>query len=830
VILLCVAVCLDVGATDRKPDVDEIVFAVREPKGPHWYENFGYAVNSADEKMYGTLGQLCRLNLRTGVLNVLLDDAAGAVRDPQVHYDGARILFSYRPGGTDYFHLYEIDSDGGNLRQLTGGPWDDIEPTYVPDGGIIFCSSRSKRWVPCWKGHVATLHRCDADGSHIRMLSSNIEQDNVPWVLPDGRILYTRWEYVDRSREDFHQLWTMNPDGTNQMTYFGNMHPKHLLIDAKPIPGTNDVLAVQSPNHGQMEHQGYVARVSVESGPDNLEALEILSSEDRFQHRIRGDRDPYPLSANEVLVANGPRLYLMNAKGEASLLYELSAELVRAGAWIHEPRPLRPRTREPIIPVRTDLTDAYGQMVVMDVYVGRNMEGIKRGAIKKLLILENLPKPVNFTGSMDPISFGGSYTLNRVLGTVPVEADGSVSAKVPPLRSLQLVALDENDLSVKRMQSFFTVMPGEVSTCIGCHEDRTMGQPDHSQLLALQRPPSEIDPIAGAPEVFDYPRDIQPIWDKYCLDCHDASTYAGRVLMTGDRGPMFTHSYFDLSARLQMADGRDLARGNYPPYTVGSYASYLLNKVDGRHYDVRVNDHELRLIKLWIDAAATFPGTYAALGSGMIGPYAELQYKTKPTIDYLSWPSMKAAKIVLDQRCAGCHEGDRKLPSTPRDNMGLRLHHLAYGDGKPRFWDPPWVKTYGDGSLRPGSLEWLRAFGDPRLRFSRHKIYNLSRPQQSLQLLAPLSKRAGGLGICGNVLPGTEDEDYQKLLAAIEDAKAYLDGITRFGMPNFRPEPEYVREMIRYGVLPADFDPATDPIDVYETDRRYWASMWHKPK
>ena len=457
------------------------------------------------------------------------------------------------------------------------------------------------------------------------------------------------------------------------------------------------------------------------------------------------------------------------------------------------------------------------------------MKGIPRGAIEKLLILENLPKPVNFTGSMDPISFGGSYTLNRVLGTVPVEPDGSVNAKVPPLRSLQLVALDEHDLSVKRMLSFMTVMPGEVSTCIGCHEQRSTVMPSNGLVQALQRPPSEIQTIAGTPEVFDYPRDIQPIWDKHCLNCHDANTYAGRVLMSGDRGPMFSLSYYALSARLQMADGRDLAHGNYAPYTIGSAASYLMNKIDGSHYGVRLDASDTRLIELWIDAGATFPGTYASLGSGMIGPYAELQYKTKPAIHFRDWPSMKAAKAVLDRRCSRCHQGDMALPATPKDTLGLRLHHLVYGEGEPRFWDPPWVRTYGDGSLRPGSLEWLKEFGDPRLRFSRHKIYNLSHPEKSIQLLAPLSKAAGGLGICGPIITDTNDGDYKKLLHAIQESKQYLDRITRFDMPNFRPEPEYVREMIRYGILPIGFDATTDPIDVYDTDRRYWESMWHKP-
>ncbi len=800
---------------------DEVVFAVRQPKGPHWYENFGHAVTDVNRTAYGAGGRLCKLDLSTGRITVLVDDPAGAVRDPQVHYDGRKILFSYRQGGSPYFQLYEINADGTDLRQLTRDPFDDLEPSYLPDGGIVFCSSRCNRFVPCWYVQVATLHRCDADGKNIRPLSSNIEQDNTPWTLPDGRVLYTRWEYVDRSREHFHHLWTMNPDGTGQMTFFGNLHPGDVYLDAKPVPGGREIIMVNSPNHGQQEHAGRIALVRLDLGADNPEAQTILNPGKNF-------RDPYPLSDDAFLVAQENRLLLMNRRGETRELFRLAGELAQGGTWLHEPRPLRPRPREPAIPPRHKLGAAAGQLVVLDIYRGRNMAGIPRGAIKKLLILENLPKPVNFTGSMDPISYGGSYTLNRVLGTVPVEADGSVNAHVPPLRSLQLVALDDQDLSVKRMLSFLTVMPGEISTCIGCHETRTESPPVRAELQALRRPPSQITPIPGTPEIFDYPRDIQPIWDRHCLKCHDVDNYAGRALLTGDHGPMFTHSYFTLSARLQVADGRDLARGNYAPYTIGSAASPLLNKLHAAHYDVALTPPELRMVKLWIDASATFPGTYAALGGGMIGPYAALQYGTRPKIDHLSWPGLKRAKEVLDRRCATCHTGALKLPGSPADDLEFKLHHLEYAGGKPRFWDPPWVKTSGDGSLRPGSVAWMKQFADPRLQFSRHILYNLSRPEQSLQLLAPLAKSAGGHAFCGDVFTGRDDPDYRALLAGVEETKVYLESITRFTMPNFRPEPEYVREMKRYGILPENHRDGA-PLDVYDTDRRYWESFWHHP-
>lgn len=227
-------------------DVESVVFAARalNPTDGHWYANFGYYSHDPDRKAYAEGTKLYRLNLRTRALTTLLADTTGGVRDPQVSYDGRKILFSYRPGGTEHYHLYEMNADGSGMHQLTSGNFDDIEAAYLPDGGIVFVSSRCKRWVNCWLTQVAVLHRCDADGSNIRALSSNNEHDNTPWPLTDGRILYTRWEYVDRGQVHFHHLWAANPDGTSQMTWFGNLHPGITMIDAKPstpgwaLPGT----------------------------------------------------------------------------------------------------------------------------------------------------------------------------------------------------------------------------------------------------------------------------------------------------------------------------------------------------------------------------------------------------------------------------------------------------------------------------------------------------------------------------------------------------------------------------------------------------------------
>ena len=335
--------------------VDKIVFAVRKVgKDGHWYANFGYHAADENVKMYTEGSQLCILECKTGKISILLNDVKGTFRDPIVHYNGKKILFSYRKGGTEDFHLYEINIDGNGLKQLTSGPFSDMEPTYLPDGDIIFISSRCKRWVPCWMTQVAFLYRCKSDGTDIHPLSSNIEQENTPWVLPDGRIAYTRWEYVDRSRVNFHGLWFMNPDGTDQMTLFGNMHPGILYIDAKPIPGTDKLIMVRSPGHGKKEHGGYISILTLKKGPDDLKAeKQITGFEKNKMKGKRGPhmlfRDPFPISKNSFLVARGPELLLMDDKGSFRIIYKLPQKWLEEKAWLHEPRAIRSRPKEKII-------------------------------------------------------------------------------------------------------------------------------------------------------------------------------------------------------------------------------------------------------------------------------------------------------------------------------------------------------------------------------------------------------------------------------------------------------------------------------------------------
>ena len=556
------------------------------------------------------------------------------------------------------------------------------------------------------------------------------------------------------------------------------------------------MLAIFSPGHGRREHEGCLTIINPAAGPDADHFARQVHTGAKF-------RDPYVVTRDVFMVARGSEIVLLDRDGTEHVIHRLDPALQKAGFQIHEPRPMRPRPYEPVVPSRVDLKQTSGRLVLANVYQGRNMAGVMPGDIQKLLVVEVLPKPINFTGGMDPLSYGGTFTLERILGTVPVEPDGSAYFELPALRSFFFVALDKDDMSVKRMQSFLTLQPGETTSCIGCHEQRTQTYQAPGDLQALRRTPSKIERDTDCPDVFDFPRDVQPILDRLCVECHGYDSterggpYAGQLILAGDRGPMFSHSYYMLTIAKLFSDGRNQAKSNYAPRTLGSSASRILKMIDGSHYDATATPREKKVLRLWIETGAPYPGTYAALGCGSIGGYAENE---QVHTDF-GWPQQKAAADVINTRCAPCHDQTSMvLPRALSDERGIS------------FWQPD--------------------FNDRRLRFARHIVFNLSQPEKSLILLAPLSEEAGGWGRCtengkpANVFANTDDPDYQRLLSLTIAGKKQLDKIKRFDMAGFRPRTAYLREMKRFGILPSH-QPTGKPIDPYALDQAYWRSLWY---
>ncbi len=760
-------------------EVESIIFVVRIPGRDHWYVTFGnYSDRQEQSKQlawkdeggllwgYGEGAALVKLNLRTGKLDTLLVDEKGGIRDPQLHYDGQKILFSYRKGGTHPYHLYEIGIDGNNLTPLTDGEFDDIEPTYCPDGSIVFCSSRCMRFVNCWLTPVAALCRCDADGKNIRLLSSNNDHDNTPWMLPDGRVLYMRWEYVDRSQVHYHHLWTMNPDGTQQTVYFGNLHPGIAMLDAKPIPGTDKVAAIFSPDHGVPEHMGLLNIVSPKKGPDDQGSARQIGT--------GWFKDPFPFSEDCFLAANNDTIWLVNGEGHFEHLFALPEEFRNRGFAVHEPRPILPHPREAVAGVRTDLSKSSGFVVLEDVYHGRSLQGLEKGKVKKLLVLKQLPKPINFSGGMEPLTINGSFTLAEILGTIPVEPDGSAYAELPALQSIFFVALDENDLAVKRMHSFVTLQPGETLSCIGCHEERTEAPKSSFGLLkAMRRAPSKPESIAGVPSIIDFPRDMQPILDKHCVSCHSPEKYDGKLDLTGDKTAMHSMSYTRLTLQGQwVVDNRNRPESNFPIYKIGSGASSLLKSLEPSHYDVKLSSEEKNLVRLWIDTSATYPGTYTSLRSGVY------------------WPILDCNPIL--ERCGECHASQetREKKIDPWLGWHFPRHYMDWGG----------------------------------------TVSNISNPERSFLLRAPLAKEAGGLGICSKIVFENKDDPlYKDIMSRLNQSRDQLNAGKRFDMPGFRPNDDYIREMQKYGFVKKDLKP-DELFDYYKAEKEYFDSWYFDPQ
>ena len=837
---------------------DEIVFAVRKPSfDGHWYANIGYYSDNVCRLPFpmGSGGGIYAYNVVTKKTRPIIEDPRGNFRDPQVHYDGKRILFSYLPAGKKHYSLYVINADGTGLTRLTGEEtdeplklpegvepststefrssaahlgnardfappgWDDYEPTWLPDDSIVFCSTRAKRYVGCWVTHVGTIYKRLPDGT-IRELSCNVEQDNTPWDLSNGQIAYMRWEYVDRSQLDYHHLWTMNQDGTRQQILYGNQKPGAVILAPKSVPDSKKIVCTYSPGHGIKEHYGPIALIDPSYGPDDSRGLKIIS-------RNNNHSDPWAFDETKFMTASRTQIKLLDERGRETTLYQLPQELIEQGFYVGEPRPLAPREREPLSPDATDPTQAEGTIALLNVYVGRKMQDVEPGTITELLVYETLPKPVHYSGGTEMTSMRGTFTIERLLGRVPVSEDGSAYFRVPANRPIFFLAMDAQGRCVKRMHSFTSVMPGENLSCVGCHEERveTAASDEKNRLMEIMKnPPSKIEPIEGVPEVFSFTRDIQPILDKHCLECHNPDREEGGFNVSGHWSPMYTISYAHLNWRKLLGDNRNRAKSNFGPYEIGSGSSRLLKLIDEKHGGVELSKTERDVVRCWLDAGANYAGTYAASAAGAIGYYM----LNRPVRNEKDWPETAAMQEAISRRCDGCH-----TPPNPKEGFGVYdLFRDYYSYRNPDDATDMFI---------PHDLS--QAHG----RFSRLEIFDLSYPELSKAVRGPLSKAAGGLGVCEAksgkpVFTDKDDPDYQTILAGIERGRRYIleeDNRPEMIVPSpnngpdcpqkFVPRWAYLREMIRYGILPVDSDPSAS-YDPYELDEKYWRSLWYKPE
>jgi hypothetical protein len=567
--------------------------------------------------------------------------ATGNVLEPRLSYDAQRIVFSFSRCLPEdpFFHIYEVRTDGSGLRQLSHGDYEDLMPSYLPDGGIIFCSTRRKGHARCFgsqfgpRWHVYTLHRMDADGSNIRTLSYHETNEWFPTVAPSGHILYSRWDYVDRHPVVHQNLWACRPDGTHPVALWGNhTESPHCTFQLQPIPNTTSVVFTASAHHSITG--GSIAVVSPNRGPNGEQALTRLTPEVRFpeaEGRINEYYDaPWPLSEDFFLVGYSPKplifepqpnepaalgIYLLDRRGNRELIYRDPA------IGCSNAIPLAARPMPPVLASTLPRGVApTGELVLTNIY--RGLGDISRGRIKALRVIQVLPKTTPVADG-PRVGLAGQEPTRAILGTVPVEPDGSARFVVPARKPILFQALDQDGFAYQTMRSITYLQPGETNSCVGCHEHRTEA-PHSKPVQALRRPASQIEPGPEGSRPFSYVRLVQPILDRHCVRCHGAQKPAGKLDLTGQVHEGFSRSYWSLCGKSAYGkSSRDAVESFVPRYggwnslhlttpggTYGARGSRLMGILLKQHADVQLSREELVRIALWIDCNSIFYGVY----------------------------------------------------------------------------------------------------------------------------------------------------------------------------------------------------------------------------
>jgi len=655
-------------------DFDKIVFIKRYTyQSTHYYTDF---IDGCEK--FG--GNICVLSLEDGSVKELVPQLRhGIFGRYDLSFDATRIVFDWKEKTGKGFRIYEVGIDGTGLRQLTFDPpderqrikkyrirrnyqhhTDDMHPCYLPDGGICFISSRCEYGILCDAPDFFTttvLYRMDPDGGNIEKLSNSSVSEAWPSITNDGRILYTRWEYLDKGATAVKCLWAMYPDGTRSAEVYGNdIDIPSAILQGRAIPGYSDLfVALGTPHCCPTNGIGTVIRIDTSKDIRTYEPMTYLtpdvkiplSGHNGFLHLRNGDWvrdysgplfiDPYPLSKEYFLVSQNADsewndygaydLYLLDESGQTMLIYddpEFSC---------YQPMPLRPRPRPPVLstPHDTQLArEGLAAVVVSDVY--RGLDGIEHGTVKYIRINEQIPRPWAarrfwpgdvYDQQHATITKDTHLGLKVQHGIVPVEEDGSAYFLVPADGNIFFQVLDANYMEIQRERTYVNYRPGEVRSCVGCHE-RTKDTPRNINLMgtlaALRRPPSRPGPQPGevtGRRVLHYPSDVQPILDKHCIRCHSGPNPPRSLELTGTMTTLFSVSYenlIDEERGLMKLIGENHPKWeniNYlPPKSLGSHASRLVKMLREGHQDLKLTREELIRITTWVDSNAQYYGSY----------------------------------------------------------------------------------------------------------------------------------------------------------------------------------------------------------------------------
>ncbi len=728
----------------------------------------------------------------------------GIYSDPDISYDAKRILFCFKGKADGSTSIYEIGLDGHGLRRLTDptphcadykgshAGVHDVSPAYLPDGRIVFTSTRGHGLVPCANEGVDILHVMNADGSDIRAISVNNVNEFDPCVLPDGRILHGRWEYVDKTALTQQSLWTIFPDGTNETALFANnmVHPEALL-DARPVPGSPHLVVAAFTPHNSPP-RGAIGMVDFVEGKNAATACYNFENKQDPTYDRGNSCEPWPLSKDAVLFSGRPKdakynvIEIMDRSGRREVVYSDPT------ICCHSPMLIQARPTEPVIPDLVRGDSRTGAFCVLDIYEG--LTGVRRGEVKWLRVIEETSRVSASPGGAFNQTFLVSavlaFSAKNYLGVVPVEPDGSAYFEVPSGRALYLQALDEEGRLVQSMRTFVQAAPGVTRTCIGCHEHKLTSPANVGNRIALRGEPVRPKPESWGDGFIDYPSMVQPILDKHCVSCHGGTkNIAGRLDLTGGWTEYFSISYENLISRRKtqltahLISGIDCMNGTsrwsaqiFKPRSHGSatapLAKLLVSGHQGRIPDLTRPERDL--LMAWIDTNGLYHGTWNYTDHGCrLG----------------TWPGTKNELVAVMHKagCMTCHQQGKKLQfendwfnlQRPELSRILRAPLAKGGDGyglamcrkRPVENQVPRVRILATGQYLHGDLPVEKFLG------------NAYEPPSD-----------GGEPAVS--FTSTEDEHYQAMLAIIRRGRLAALNRPRADMPTADVKPGAIRHLI----------------------------------
>ena len=676
------------------------------------------------------IGQLSPVRPGGALTTIYRPEGGRFVGDVDLHFEGERMLFSM-PGGNGRWQVFEINLDGSGLRELPlihEADVDNYDACYLPDGRIIFSSTAPFVGVPCVGGssHVTNLYVLGTDGS-IRQLTVDQEHNWCPTVLNNGRLLYLRWEYSDTPHAFCRILFHMNPDGTEQMEYYGsNSYWPNAMFYARPVPehptkvvavvgGHHDnprmgELVVLDPALGRHEADGAVQRIPGHGQPVEPILLDGLTLESwpKFLH-------PYPLSDRHFVVSCRPHqsalwgIYLVDVFDNFVLLAE------QPGWAMLEPIPLRATPTPPAVPDRVDLRRRDATVFMADVYAGGGLKGVARGTVKRLRLISYHYAYHGMGGQVDRVGLDGPWDVKTIIGTVPVEVDGSARFRVPAYTPIAVQPLDAEGKAVQLMRSWFTAMPGETLSCVGCHERQNSSPPANARIASGKRP-AEIEPWYGPARGFSFRREVQPVLDRHCVGCHNGQpgtdntpivdlTDRPEINMRAqsddyNKGAHFPPSYYELR-RFVRSPTIESDLHMLPPREFHADTTKLVQMLYKGHHGMTLDEESWDRIIVWIDLQTPAHGNWTDVcGSGRVDRFRDRRRRMRQLYtgmdedpEVVSNPYSRSAEPVLPAEAVGAAAARPDCPGWPFDAEEAQRRQADVAGGRTGF-----AVDLGDGA------------------------------------------------------------------------------------------------------------------------------------